>query len=76
MESLRLHAMRGAMEDIRMLELYESRFGRKRTKAMLLELAGGVLNFREYPQEERFFQKLTARVMADCTEKRPISVKR
>lgn len=76
MESLRLHAMRGAMEDIRMLELYESRFGRKRTKAMLLELAGGVLNFREYPQEEHFFQKLTARVMADCTEKRPISVKR
>ncbi len=64
-ESLRLNAMREAMEDIRMLQLYESRFGRERTKLMVLELAGGVLNFEEYPHTDEFFFKLQQKVIED-----------
>ena len=59
----------GIDTDIRMLELYESFFGRERTEAMVLEIAGGTLNFREYPTDERFFRDLTARVMTDCAGK-------
>lgn len=66
-ESLRLNAMREAMEDIRMLELYESVFGRERTLQMVLEESGGVLTLKEYPKESDFFFKLQTRVVSDLT---------
>jgi len=49
--SLRLNAMREAMEDIRALELYESRFGREATEALIMEGTDGTLNFTHYPDE-------------------------
>ena len=62
-ESMRLNAMREAMEDIRMLELYESAFGKEATKRMLLEQSGGRLDFRVYPTEAAFFSRLRAHIM-------------
>ncbi len=64
-ESLRLNAMREAMEDIRMLRLHESRFGSERTKQTVLELAGGTLNFEEYPHDDEFFFRLQKKVIDD-----------
>lgn len=68
MPSLRLFAMRAAMEDIRMLQLYEACYGRTRTEAMVLEVAGGTLTFTDYPRTERFFDDLQARVLSDCSK--------
>jgi len=59
LESLRLNAMREAMEDIRLLELCESIHGRDYTEKLVLKIAGGKLTFEEYPTSSEFFTRLT-----------------
>ena len=62
LESLRLNAMREAMEDIRMLELCESVRGREFTENLVLKAAGGKLTFAEYPTSPEFFAQMTKEV--------------
>ena len=53
-ESLRLNALREAMDDMRALALYEARFGREAAEALLLNLAGGTLTFTAYPTRDDY----------------------
>ena len=57
-ESLRLCAMREAMEDIRALELCESIHGREFTESLVHRMAGGELDFFNYPICPEFFERL------------------
>lgn len=52
-ESLRLNALREAVDDIRALELYEQKFGREAA----LELVGD-MTFREYPTTDEYLINL------------------
>ena len=61
-ESLRLNAMREAMDDIRALRWYEQSFGREATVKMLDELAGGELTFTEYPAGPEFLLSVRRRI--------------
>ncbi len=65
LESQRLVAMRQAMEDHRLLKLYESKFGREKTLSMLKEIVGYKLTPHKYPREDDFFTKLLERVIKD-----------
>ncbi len=65
LESQRLVAMREAMEDHRLLKLYESKFGREKTLSMLKELVGYELAPDKYPRNDEFFEKLFDRVVKD-----------
>ncbi len=60
--SLRLNAMREAMEDIRALKLYESRFGREATHALVMEGTDGVLDFLHYPQSAEYITELREKI--------------
>ncbi len=57
-ESQRLVSMREAMEDHRLLKLYESKYGREKTIEMLLSVAGCELTPSTYPRDNTFFTKL------------------
>ena len=57
-ESLRLCAIREAMEDIRALELCESVHGRDFVESLVRRVAGGELDFFNYPISAEFFEKL------------------
>lgn len=48
-ESLRLNALREAMEDMRMLSLCEAERGRDFTESLLTRIAGGPVTFRTLP---------------------------
>lgn len=63
-ESIRLNAMREAMEDIRLLNLCEERIGREATERIVLESAGGTLNFTEYPRETNYLYDLRDKLIA------------
>lgn len=61
-ESLRLNAMREAMEDIRALELYEEYFGRDAADALLREVAGMDITVWQYPRCADFLLTLRRRI--------------
>ncbi len=63
-ESLRLNAMREAMEDIRVLQLAEARVGRSAVDALIRELAGMEITFEEYPTDPQFLLTLRERAIA------------
>ena len=67
-ESIRLNAMREAMEDIRLLELCEERIGREETEKIVLESAGGKLSFTEYPKETNYLYTLRDKLIAALGE--------
>ena len=60
--SLRLNALREAVDDMRALDLYESRFGRDAAERLLLEEAGGPLTFTDYPTQKDFLPRVRARI--------------
>lgn len=60
-ESLRLNAMREAMEDMRMLDLCASIRGRAFTEALLRETAGETVTFHTLP-DAAFYERLRERV--------------
>lgn len=63
-ESLRLNAMREAMEDIRTLELCEQRCGREATERAVREANGGrELTFTDWPDDPAFFHALHRRLI-------------
>jgi len=63
-ESIRLNALREAMEDYRLLQLCESRIGREATEAIVHEVAGSKVTFTEYPRETNYLYALRDRLIA------------
>lgn len=63
-ESIRLNAMREAMEDIRLLNLCESYIGREETEKILLLEAGGTLTFSVYPKDTNFLYRLRSKLVS------------
>lgn len=63
-ESIRLNAIREAMEDMRLLALCESRLGREATERIVLESAGGKLTFTEYPRDTNYLYHLREQLIA------------
>ena len=61
-ESIRLNALREAVDDMRALELCESVHGREFTEALIREVAGMEITFFDYPREAEFFLKLRERL--------------
>ena len=57
-ESIRLNALREAMDDIRALRLYEEKFGREATKKLVDSLTNAPLTFTEYPTDPQFLPTL------------------
>ena len=60
--SLRLNALREAMDDMRALRLYEERFGREATLALILEGTDGSLTFTHYPAEADYLLALREKI--------------
>ncbi|MBO5778891.1 MAG: DUF4091 domain-containing protein [Clostridia bacterium] len=61
-ESIRLNALREAMDDIRALRLYEERFGREAAEALLLEGTDGTLDFLHYPTDSAYLINLREKI--------------
>ena len=67
-ESLRLYAMRAAMDDVRALKLYESRFGREATEALICEGLAEKPTFVSYPADPMYLSNLRERITAAFAE--------
>ena len=61
-ESLRLNAMREAMDDIRALQLYEEKFGREAAERLITEDMDGELTFTEYPTDKNYLINLREKI--------------
>lgn len=60
--SLRLNALREAMDDIRALRLYEEKFGRTATEALILEGTDGEFTFTHYPTDPMYLPTLREKI--------------
>lgn len=63
-ESLRLNALREAIDDMRALSLYEARFGREATEKLIMEGVEGELTFTEYPTDPNYLPNLREKIAA------------
>ncbi len=63
-ESIRLNAIREAMEDMRLLDLCASHIGREATEKLVRESAGGTLTFKEYPKDATYLLELRDKLIA------------
>ena len=63
-ESLRLNAIREAMDDMRALELCESLCGRDFTEKLIAEEVDGELTFKNYPRNNDYLINLREKVAA------------
>ncbi|MBQ6824495.1 MAG: DUF4091 domain-containing protein [Clostridia bacterium] len=61
-ESLRLNALREAMDDIRALKLYEETFGRDAAEKLIMEGTDGTLDFCHYPTDPNYLTNLRERI--------------
>ena len=61
-ESLRLNAMREAMDDIRALRLYEKAFGKEATKELIMRDINGEFDFTHYPTAPDYLINLRERI--------------
>lgn len=61
-ESLRLNALREAMDDMRALRLYEEKFGREKTEALILEGTDGAFDFIHYPTDADYIIHLREKI--------------
>lgn len=66
-ESLRMNALREAMDDIRALQLYEEKFGREATERLITEGMDGELTFTEYPTDENYLTDLREKIARSFT---------
>ena len=62
--SLRLKVFKEALDDVSLLYMLESKIGREKTIELLDKVAETELTFRQYPDDEKFFDKL-ARAIFD-----------
>ncbi|MBO5295030.1 MAG: DUF4091 domain-containing protein [Clostridia bacterium] len=60
--SLRQKVFSNALEDIRLLQLLETKIGKARVIEEIDAVAGKSITFSQYPTDERFFKKLYQRV--------------
>lgn len=65
LESLRLNALREAMDDIRALELCESFYGKRYVTELIDSIAGRPLTFFDYPKNPEFFSELRLRIVSE-----------
>ena len=68
-ESLRLNSMREAVDDTRALKLYEEKFGRSDTEALIEEYADGELTFTEYPTDKNYLINLRERIANEIKDR-------
>jgi hypothetical protein len=61
-ESLRLYALRAAMDDMRALRLYEEKFGKEATHHLILEGTDGELTFTHYPTDPDYLPNLREKI--------------
>ena len=61
-ESLRLNALREAVDDIRALSLYEEKFGREATEKLIMDNIGEELTFLKYPTEKNYTIELREKI--------------
>lgn len=61
-DSIRMQVLLEAVQDLRALELCESRIGRERVVQLIQKLAGGLPTMREYPEEPEFLLDLRQEV--------------
>ena len=61
-ESLRINAMREAMDDVRALRLYEKKFGREAAIALVMEGTDGELSFTHYPSDSEYLLNLREKI--------------
>ncbi len=66
--SLRLNALREAMDDIRALRLYEAKFGREAAQKLILEDTDGTLTFTHYPADPMYLINLREKIAAAFRE--------
>ena len=66
--SLRLNALREAVDDMRALRMSESKFGREATEALILEGTDGTLTFTHYPTDPMYLPNLRAKIAAAFAE--------
>lgn len=57
--SLRLKVFKEALDDVSLLYMLENKIGREKTIALLDEVAKQEITFKSYPDDEKFFDKLT-----------------
>lgn len=62
-ESIRLNALREAMDDMRALRLYEDKFGREATERLILEDTDGILTFEHYPTDPAYLPNLREKIV-------------
>lgn len=67
-ESMRLNAMREAMDDIRALDLYESMFGREAAERIINENLSKPLTFFDYPRDSDYLLSLHDKVLLSLEE--------
>ena len=61
-ESIRLNALREAVDDMRALRAYESRFGRAATESLIMEGTDGTFDFKHYPTDPEYLINLRERI--------------
>jgi len=61
-ESLRLNALREAVDDIRALRLYEEKFGKEAAHKLVLEGTDGELTFTHYPTDPNYILNLREKI--------------
>ena len=66
--TIRLNALREAMDDIRALQLYEAKFGRAAAEALILEDTDGTLTFKHYPTDPMYLIRLREKIAAALGE--------
>ena len=66
-ESIRGEVLKEAWQDLRLLRLYEDRFGRPQTLDLLRQ-TGGEMTFARYPTGKEFFARLWALALARLNE--------
>ncbi len=61
-ESIRINALREAMDDLRALKLYEKKFGREATEKLIMEDTDGTFDFVHYPTHPDYLINLREKI--------------
>lgn len=61
-ESIRLNAMREAVDDMRALSLYEEKFGREAAEKLIYEGVEGTIDFSNYPTDAEYLLNLREKI--------------
>jgi len=62
-ESIRINALREAIDDMRALSLYEEHFGKEKTEELIMEGTDGTLTFLKYPTDPDYLISLREKIV-------------